>query len=149
MQEVKLNYHNGALRSKCFELCIELCTVLVDRLTGFLGSLCPLWWKTIFSHGGGGAGCSVGCGQLSSSVFKQSLCSMSAIQQCVCHGTEGVKVGKGGSCLNSHLCYYLKTCLTKWWWLPRSYHPLLNRSPLAAGGGAKKGRVMYLPNSSR
>lgn len=24
MQEVKLNYHNGALRSKCFELCREL-----------------------------------------------------------------------------------------------------------------------------
>jgi len=47
----------------------------------------------IFSHGGGGSGCSVECSQLSSSILKQSLCSTSAIQEHVCQGVGGNKGG--------------------------------------------------------
>lgn len=108
MQEMKLNYLNVALSSKCFELCTENCiSGLIDRISwesqSFMVEICMVL------HGGGG------CRQLCSSVLKQSLCSMSAVQEHVCQGIGGTKVGRGTSCLSSHLCHYLNMCLTKWW----------------------------------
>lgn len=114
MQEVTLNYYNGALRPECFELCTENCTG---------GPIARSSWESLpfvvenclFSHGGGGGDSSVGWSQRSSSVLKQVLCSMSTIQEYISQGTGGIKVGTGGVSLNSCLCYYLKKCLTKWW----------------------------------
>ena len=93
MQEVKLSYHNGALRSKCFQLCTEYCIGgPTDRISW--ESLSFMVEIFIFLHDGGGAGCSVECSQLSSSVLKQSLCSMSAIQEYL-PGHRGNKGGNG------------------------------------------------------
>lgn len=91
MQEVKLNYHNGALRSTCFELCTENC---IGGPTDRISWESPSFMVETFicSQGSGGAGCSVGCNQLSSSVLKQSLCSISAIQECLL-GHRGHKGG--------------------------------------------------------
>lgn len=80
MQKVKLNYHNGASRSKCSEPSTENCiSGSMDRISW--ESLCFTVAIFVFSDGSAGAGCSVGCSHIFSSVLKQSFCSMKAIQK--------------------------------------------------------------------
>lgn len=80
MQKVKLNYHNGASKSKCSEPSTENCIDgSMDRISW--ESLCFTVAVFVFWDGGGGAGCSVGCRHIFSIVPNQSLCSMNAIQE--------------------------------------------------------------------
>lgn len=82
MQKVKLNYHNGALRSKCSEPSTVNCLGgSMDRISW--ESLCFTVAIFAFLDGSRGPGCSVGCSHIFSSVLNQSLCSMNAIQECL------------------------------------------------------------------
>lgn len=129
MQKVKLNYHNGASRSKCSEPSTENCiSGSMDRISW--ESLCFTVAIFVFLDGSAGAGCSVGCSHIFSSVLRV----FAAWRQFknICQGIEGIQVRRGRPCLNSHQCYHLSICLTERWWLHRCYQLLLNKSPQPA-----------------